>query len=84
MTASSNGRSTLAEGTTRAVMENVADGLYVADSRGRITSINSAGMSLLGYESRELLDRTHHGSTFSVGLPLNRRPHYRSFRADRR
>jgi PAS domain S-box-containing protein len=37
----------------QAVIENVADGLYVADCHGKITLINPAGVHLLGYESAD-------------------------------
>jgi PAS domain S-box-containing protein len=44
-----------------AVLESVADGLYVADSRGKMTFINPAGLRLLGYESAdELVGRSPH------------------------
>jgi PAS domain S-box-containing protein len=46
-----------------AVLESVADGLYVADSRGEMTFINPAGVQLLGYESTdELLGRSPHAT----------------------
>jgi PAS domain S-box-containing protein len=38
-----------------AVVESVADGLYVADSQGQMTFINPAGVQLLGYESADEL-----------------------------
>jgi PAS domain S-box-containing protein len=38
-----------------AVVESVADGLYVADSQGRMTFINPAGVELLGYGSADEL-----------------------------
>jgi PAS domain S-box-containing protein len=45
----------------RAVIENAVDGLYVADSSERITSINPAGVRLLGYDSAdELVARSAH------------------------
>ena len=34
-----------------AVLESIADGLYVADANGRLTFINPAGVELLGYDS---------------------------------
>jgi PAS domain S-box-containing protein len=44
-----------------AVLESVADGLYVADSHGQITFINPAGVQLLGYGSAdELVGRSAH------------------------
>jgi PAS domain S-box-containing protein len=42
-------------GVMQAVIENVADGLYVADSRGHITLINPAAVRLLGYDSADEL-----------------------------
>jgi PAS domain S-box-containing protein len=39
----------------RAILESVADGLYVADSKGALTFINPAGAQLLGYESADQL-----------------------------
>ena len=45
----------------QAVLESVADGLYVADAHGQITFINPAGVELLGYESAaELIGRSPH------------------------
>jgi PAS domain S-box-containing protein len=38
-----------------AVVESVADGLYVADSQGQMTFIDPAGVQLLGYESADEL-----------------------------
>jgi PAS domain S-box-containing protein len=46
-----------------AVLESVADGLYVADPQGQITFINPAGVRLLGYESAdELVGRSAHAT----------------------
>jgi PAS domain S-box-containing protein len=39
----------------RAILESVADGLYVADSSGKLTFMNPAGARLLGYESADEL-----------------------------
>jgi PAS domain S-box-containing protein len=45
----------------QAVIENVADGLYVGNSRGQITLINPAAVRLLGYDSaHELYGRGPH------------------------
>jgi PAS domain S-box-containing protein len=45
----------------QAVLEGVADGLYVADSHGEMTFMNPAGVQLLGYESAaELVGRRAH------------------------
>jgi PAS domain S-box-containing protein len=45
----------------RAVIDNVADGLYVTDSVGNLTMINPAGVQLLGYTSdEELLGQSPH------------------------
>jgi PAS domain S-box-containing protein len=45
----------------QAVLESVADGLYVADADGRLTFINPAGVELLGYDSAaELVGRSPH------------------------
>ena len=47
----------------QAVLESVADGLYVADSQGEMTFINPAGVQLLGYESAdELIGRSPHAA----------------------
>jgi PAS domain S-box-containing protein len=46
-----------------AIIESVADGLYVADSNGILTFINPAGVRLLGYESDdELLGHGPHAT----------------------
>jgi PAS domain S-box-containing protein len=48
-------------GVNRAIIENVSDGLYIADSDGKITIINPAAFRMLGYASdEELLNRDHH------------------------
>jgi PAS domain S-box-containing protein len=45
----------------QAVLDSVADGLYVADSQGEMTFINPAGVQLLGYHSAgELIGRSPH------------------------
>lgn len=45
----------------QAVLESVADGLYVADAHGAVTFINPAGVQLLGYDSAvELIGRNPH------------------------
>jgi PAS domain S-box-containing protein len=47
----------------QAVLESVADGLYVADSSGEITFINPAGLQLLGYDSPGgLIGRSPHAT----------------------
>ena len=47
----------------QAVLESVADGLYVADSQGKMTFINPAGAQLLGYDSAsELIGRSPHAT----------------------
>jgi PAS domain S-box-containing protein len=47
----------------QAVLESVADGLYVADARGEMTFINPAGVQLLGYDSAdELVGRSPHAT----------------------
>jgi PAS domain S-box-containing protein len=53
----------------QAVLDSVADGLYVADSKGEITFINPAGALLLGYDSpEELVGRSPH-TTFHHSRP---------------
>jgi PAS domain S-box-containing protein len=50
-------------GINRAIMDNVCDGLYIADSNGKITTINPAGFRMLGYDSdEELFNRDHHAT----------------------
>jgi PAS domain S-box-containing protein len=52
-----------------AVIENVDDGIYVADSTGHMTLINPAALELLGYESpNELRNRIPH-LTFHYNHP---------------
>jgi len=52
-----------AQEISRLIVESVSDGLYVADSKGKITSINPAGFRMLGYESDdELCNRDHHAT----------------------
>jgi PAS domain S-box-containing protein len=47
----------------QAVLESVADGLYVADSRGEMTFINPAGVELLGYDTAvELIGQSAHAT----------------------
>jgi PAS domain S-box-containing protein len=47
----------------QAVLESVADGLYVADRRGEMTFINPVGAELLGYESAdELIGQSPHAA----------------------
>jgi PAS domain S-box-containing protein len=46
-----------------AVLTSIADGLYVADSEGRLTFINPAGVQLLGYDSdTELIGLSPHAT----------------------
>ena len=52
-----------------AVIENVDDGIYVADSTGHMTMVNPAAVELLGYESAdELRNRVPH-ATFHYNHP---------------
>lgn len=45
----------------QAVLESMADGLYVGDCHGEVTFINPAGVRLLGYETAaELIGRSPH------------------------
>ena len=47
----------------QAVLESIADGLYVVDWREQITFINPAGARLLGYDSPDdLIGRSPHGT----------------------
>jgi PAS domain S-box-containing protein len=47
----------------QAVLESVADGLYVADAHGEVTFINPAGVRLLGYDTAaELIGRNPHAT----------------------
>jgi PAS domain S-box-containing protein len=47
----------------QAVLESVADGLYVADAQGQLTFINPAGVQLLGYDTAaELIGRSPHAT----------------------
>jgi PAS domain S-box-containing protein len=46
-----------------AVLNSIADGLYVADSQGKLTFINPAGVQLLGYDSdTELIGCSPHAT----------------------
>jgi PAS domain S-box-containing protein len=60
----------------QAVLESVADGLYVADAQGLLTFINPAGVLLLGYDSAaELIGRNphmtfHHTHADGVAYPI--------------
>ena len=48
-------------GVMHAVLDSVADGIYVADAQGQMTFVNRAGVRLLGYESAaELIGRSPH------------------------
>ncbi len=59
-----------------AIVENVADGLYVADADGCLTFINVAGVELLGYESADDLvgsgphDTFHHSHLDGLSYPI--------------
>ena len=54
---------------TQAVLDSVADGLYVADAQGEVTFINPVGVQMLGYESSaELVGRSPH-ATFHHSHP---------------
>jgi PAS domain S-box-containing protein len=59
-----------------AIVENVADGLYVADAEGRLTFINPAGVELLGYDSADDLlgtaphDTFHHTHLDGMSFPI--------------
>jgi PAS domain S-box-containing protein len=63
-----------------AVLESVADGLYVADAQGQMTFINPAGVQLLGYDSAaELIGRSphttfHHSHTDGLVYPIDECP----------
>ncbi|MEP6641360.1 MAG: EAL domain-containing protein, partial [Gaiellales bacterium] len=47
----------------QAILQSVADGLYVADCNGVLTFINAAGVQLLGYDSAdELVGRGPHAT----------------------
>jgi PAS domain S-box-containing protein len=53
----------LASRVNRAITESVAEGLYVTDSDGLVTEINTAAVRLLGYQSAdELLGREAHAT----------------------
>jgi PAS domain S-box-containing protein len=50
-----------ASSVTQAIIESVADGLYVADATGEMTFVNPAAVLLLGYQtSDELVGRNPH------------------------
>jgi PAS domain S-box-containing protein len=53
----------------QAVLDSIADGLYVADSKGEITFINPAGALLLGYDSPEELVGCSPHTTFHHSRP---------------
>ncbi|HYN95840.1 MAG TPA: PAS domain-containing protein [Pilimelia sp.] len=42
------------------VMDNMAEGLYTTDERGRVTSMNRAAVRILGWPEEELLGRPMH------------------------
>ena len=46
-----------------AVMNNMAEGLYVLDANGLVTSINPAGEAILGWKSDELVGKKMHDVT---------------------
>jgi PAS domain S-box-containing protein len=47
----------------QAVMANMGEGLYTSDAQGRVTYMNPAAESLLGWKSAELLGRRMHDLT---------------------
>jgi PAS domain S-box-containing protein len=49
-----------AEQFRQAVMDNMADGLYVADSEGRLTYMNAAAARMLGFSEEELQGKSVH------------------------
>jgi PAS domain S-box-containing protein len=42
------------------VMENIAEGLYALDVRGRVTYVNAAASRMLGWDADELLGKSMH------------------------
>lgn len=56
----------------RTISDNMGEGLYVTDTRGRIIHSNPAAHELLGYTERELKGRRAHSlfHVHSSGLPL--------------
>jgi PAS domain S-box-containing protein len=42
------------------VMENIAEGLYALDARGRVTYVNAAAARMLGWNPEELLGKSMH------------------------
>ena len=55
----SNAQCIESAGLTEAIVESIADGLYVTDPERRLSFINPAALALLGYESaEELLGRS--------------------------
>jgi PAS domain S-box-containing protein len=63
-----------------AVLESVADGLYVTDAHGEMTFINPAGVQLLGYDSAaELIGQNphqlfHHTRVSGEAYPIEESP----------
>lgn len=51
------------QGFQRAVMDNMAEGLYTVDTRGLLTYMNPAAERLFGWTSAELLGRNMHEMT---------------------
>jgi diguanylate cyclase (GGDEF)-like protein/PAS domain S-box-containing protein len=47
---------------TKAIMDNAADGLWVADSGGAIRYANASALRMLGYEADELIGRDNHST----------------------
>jgi PAS domain S-box-containing protein len=46
------------ESQYRTLIEQASDGIYISDSEGRYTDVNSAGCTLLGYTRTEILQKT--------------------------
>jgi two-component system NtrC family sensor kinase len=49
------------------VMDNMAEGLYTVDSEGRLTSMNSAATTMLGWTEQELLGQEMRGVILAHG-----------------
>jgi two-component system, cell cycle sensor histidine kinase and response regulator CckA len=58
----------LSDETFRALVEQAADGIFIATNEGRFVEVNPSGHRLLGYEPRELV-----GKTIADVLPLRER-----------
>ena len=60
---------------TRSVAENATSGLFLLDSGGRVTYMNSAGREIVGYDIDQIRDRTfhetvHHSRPDGTPLPI--------------